>query len=147
MGLERYALNTESLDKLFAQLLQKLEDWYADPQRAIAYDERPPVRSGPHGESKPALPVGRPPINWRTEWRAAESLPAPQARKREICWAILYELDPRAPQTSQYRDFYDQVRYRVERESTVGRPLTASLPTSGRRPAQTTESRAVPTHV
>jgi hypothetical protein len=76
------------------------------------------------------MPAERPPIDWRTEWRRASSN---QARKEQILWAIIYELDPAAPVTSQHRDFYDQVSFRVEREGTVGQPLTAPLPTSGRQ--------------
>lgn len=133
---DSYAQNRLTPDeeqRLFDRLLLALERWYADPNRAIDYANRPPVRSGPHGESKVALPAGRPPINWKTEWRSASVAPEPTARRREILWAILYELDPRAPATAQYRDFYDQVRFRVESSSTFGRPLTASRSASGRR--------------
>ena len=141
-------MDSSTQERLFERLLARLEDWYADPQRAIDYASRPPVRTGKHGESKPALLAGRPPINWRTEWRVARVSPDPQARREQILWAILYELDPRAPQTAQYRDFYDQVRYRVESASTVGRPLIASRPTPGRRTSREPEAaeEVAPTH-
>lgn len=146
--LHHINLDSVTTERLFLRLLRALEDWYADPQRAIDYANRPPVRGGQHGESKMALPQERPPINWRVEWRGARSLPDPQARREEILWAILYELDPRAPQVQQAKGFYGETQKRVESASTLGRPLSASRPASGvhRVIVSQNESAVDPTH-
>lgn len=136
-------MDSGTTDRLFFRLLEALERWYADPARAIDYENRPPVRQGKHGESKMALPQGRPPINWRREWREAST----QAQREEILWAILYELDPRAPVVQQGKNFYGDVTYRVDPSGTAGRPLTAPIQGSGVLPRrhQSTDTGEDPT--
>jgi hypothetical protein len=109
-------LTSDSLDILFERLLQKLVDWYADPGHAVSYFDRPPVRTGKHGESKPAMPAGHPPEDWRREWHTARSTPGPDTRRRQVLRDMLD--DPafrrRTPSVREGLDFYNRTSYRVE---------------------------------
>lgn len=112
--------------------MDKLDRWYADPQRAVDYYSRPPVRTGKHGESIPAFPAGRIPRelldDWYGRWRRATT-----QQKRDIIGEVLFCLDPSSPTTQQYKGFYGETYARVENGGKFNRPLISPRTPSGPR--------------